>query len=67
MVVYIGSGQKIYAVIPAQAGMTADGFGAGERFQAALGKGNLKMGRPSERAVSDGLLVTWVENLTQNR
>lgn len=24
--------------------MTADGFGAGERFQAALGKGNLKWG-----------------------
>jgi hypothetical protein len=47
--------------------MTGDGFGAGERFQAALGKGNLKMGRPSERAVSDGLLVAWVVNPTQNR
>jgi hypothetical protein len=47
--------------------MTADGFGAGERFQAALGKGNLKMGRLSERAVSDSLWVAWVENPTQNR
>lgn len=47
--------------------MTVDGFGAWERFQAALGKGNLKMGRPSERAVSDGLLVAWVVNPTQNR
>lgn len=44
--------------------MTADGFGAGERFQAALGKGSLKMGRPSENSVSDSLFVDWVVNPT---
>lgn len=54
--------------IPACAGITADGFGVGYKFQAALGKGSLKMGRPSERAVSDGLCVVgWVVNPAQNR
>ena len=48
--------------------MTADGFGVGYKFQAALGKGSLKMGRPSERAVSGGLCVVgWVVNPAQNR
>jgi len=44
--------------------MTAGGVGAGGRVQAGLGRGNPEMGRPSERAVSDGLLVAWVANPT---
>lgn len=42
------------------------GLGRGKGFRLPW-EGQPENGRPSERAVSDGLLVAWVETPTQNR